>query len=67
MSAGALLVLAQQVEEEDIAAGPIGLVILLFLLIATVLLIRNMNGRIKRLPREFPEPEDRQAPGPPQA
>jgi hypothetical protein len=47
------------VEEGDINAGPIGLVIVLLMLIATFLLIRNMNARIKRLPREFPEPEDK--------
>ena len=47
------------VREEDIAAGPIGLLILLLLLIATALLVRNMNARIKRLPREFPDPEER--------
>lgn len=46
------------VEEEDVGTGPIGLVIILFMLIATVLLIRNMNGRIKRLPREFPDPDE---------
>jgi hypothetical protein len=28
------------------------------MLIATALLIRNMNGRLKRLPREFPEAQD---------
>ena len=49
------------VEEEDISAGPIGLVILLLMLIATFLLIRNMNSRIKRLPKEFPE-QDEQPP-----
>jgi hypothetical protein len=46
------------VEEGDVSAGPIGLVILLLMLIATFLLIRNMNSRIKRLPREFPEPDE---------
>ena len=46
------------VEEEDVSAGPIGLVILLLMLVATFLLIRNMNSRIKRLPREFPESDD---------
>ena len=46
------------VEEEDINAGPIGLVILLLMLVATFLLIRNMNSRIKRLPPEFPPQED---------
>jgi hypothetical protein len=47
----ALLLVA--VEEGDIKAGPIGLVIILLMLIATFLLIRNMNGRIKRLPPSF--------------
>ena len=52
------LILSQAVEEESgIGAGPLGLVILLLMLIATFLLIRNMNTRIKRLPREFPDQE----------
>ena len=51
-----LLLLA--VEEEDLNAGPIGLVILLLMLVATFLLIRNMNTRIKRLPPTFPAQED---------
>ena len=46
------------VEEESVGAGPIGLVILLLMLIATFLLIRNMNSRIRRLPREFPESDE---------
>jgi F0F1-type ATP synthase assembly protein I len=37
--------------------GPIGLLIILLIGIATVLLILNMNKRIKRLPREFPDQE----------
>lgn len=41
-------------EEGGIGAGPIGLVILLLMIVATFLLIRNMNMRIKRLPPEFP-------------
>ena len=49
------------VEEEDLNTGPIGLVIILLMLIATAFLIKNMNGRIKRLPPQFPEQdEDRQ-------
>jgi hypothetical protein len=54
----ALPVLAQ-VQEEDIGGGPFGLVIILLLLIATFLLVRNMSGRIKRLPPEFPDQEKR--------
>jgi hypothetical protein len=38
-------------------AGPTGLVIILFLAIGTVLLIRNMNSRLRRLPASFDEPK----------
>jgi hypothetical protein len=36
-------------------AGPLGLLIIVLLAIGTVLLIRNMNKRIKRLPDRFPD------------
>lgn len=49
-------VLAQGVPT-SLGTGPIALVIVLLMLIATAFLIRNMNGRIKRLPREFPDQE----------
>ena len=59
------LLLLAQVEEEDIGTGPIGLLIILLLLIATALLIRNMNSRIKRLPPSFPgQDDDEDAPKP---
>ena len=48
-----LAVLAR--EDSTIGAGPLGLLLLLLMLLATFLLIRNMNARIKRLPREFPD------------
>ena len=51
--AGAALLAA---EGGSISAGPLGLLVVLLMVIATVLLIRNMNGRLRRLPREFPEP-----------
>ncbi|WP_025617957.1 hypothetical protein [Salinispora cortesiana] len=35
-------------------AGPMGLFLILVLAIATVLLIRNMNARLRRLPNQFP-------------
>ena len=35
-------------------AGPTGFVIILLLVIGTVLLIRNMNSRLRRLPERFP-------------
>jgi hypothetical protein len=38
-------------------AGPMGLFIIVLLSIATVLLIRNMNKRLRRLPDSFPDPE----------
>jgi len=38
--------------------GPLGLLIILLLGIATVLLIRNMNSRLRRLPERFPHQDD---------
>jgi hypothetical protein len=38
-------------------AGPMGLFIILLLAAATVLLIRNMNARLRRLPDRFPDQE----------
>ncbi|SCL54436.1 hypothetical protein GA0070606_2281 [Micromonospora citrea] len=35
-------------------AGPMGLFLILILATATVLLIRNMNARLRRLPDRFP-------------
>jgi hypothetical protein len=58
---GLVLLLASPagaVDESEVSAGPIGLLIVLLMLIATALLIRNMNGRLKRLPREFPRAQD---------
>jgi hypothetical protein len=39
-------------------AGPMGLFIIALLVVATVLLIRNMNARLRRLPDRFPDPRD---------
>ena len=39
-------------------AGPIGLLVVVLMALATVLLIRNMNKRLRGLPREFPPPKD---------
>jgi hypothetical protein len=38
-------------------AGPMGLFIIVVLIVATVLLIRNMNARLRRLPDHFPDAE----------
>jgi hypothetical protein len=40
------------------AAGPLGLLIVLLIGVITVLLIRNMNARLKRLPRSFGDPDE---------
>jgi hypothetical protein len=46
-------------------AGPMGLFIILLLAIGTVLLIRNMNSRLRRLPQSFPSTDtDRPDQGP---
>jgi hypothetical protein len=37
-------------------AGPMGLFIILLMAVATILLIRNMNSRLRRLPDRFPQP-----------
>jgi hypothetical protein len=42
----------------DGLAGPMGLLIILLLAIATVLLIRNMNSRLRRLPERFPRQDE---------
>ncbi len=44
--------------EEFGKASPIGLVVILLLGIATVLLIRNMTKRIRKLPSSFDPPSD---------
>jgi hypothetical protein len=41
-------------------AGPMGLFVIVLLCIATVLLIRNMNKRLRRLPDSFPDMQQTQ-------
>jgi hypothetical protein len=43
-------------------AGPMGLLIIVLMAIATVLLIRNMNSRLRRLPDRFPDPDEPASP-----
>jgi hypothetical protein len=47
----------------DGIAGPLALLIILLLAVATVLLIRNMNARLRRLPESFPDPAGTPAKG----
>ncbi|HVE74197.1 MAG TPA: hypothetical protein VNA30_03780 [Mycobacteriales bacterium] len=42
---------------ENLSAGPLGLLVVLLLVVATVLLIRNMNARLRRLPPRFEDQE----------
>jgi hypothetical protein len=51
----------------DGLAGPMGLLIVVLLAIATVLLIRNMNKRLRRLPDRFPGQPGTPGPGSPSA
>ena len=54
------------VDAEDVSAGPLGLLVVVLMVLATVFLIRNMNARLRRLPREFPEQQqDGDRPTPP--
>jgi hypothetical protein len=39
-------------------ASPLGFLVFAFIAIATVLLIRNMNRRLRRLPPSFPDRQD---------
>ncbi|HEX5595828.1 MAG TPA: hypothetical protein VFX61_07395 [Micromonosporaceae bacterium] len=46
-------------------AGPMGLFLIAVLAITTVLLIRNMNARLRRLPDRFPQQVKDEAAGQP--
>jgi hypothetical protein len=46
------------VDADEVSAGPLGLLVVVLMMLATVFLIRNMNARLRRLPREFPESRD---------
>jgi len=45
------------VASDRVSAGPLGLLVVVLMILATVFLIRNMNARLRRLPREFPDPD----------
>ncbi|MDX6200434.1 MAG: hypothetical protein QOJ79_3585 [Actinomycetota bacterium] len=40
-------------------AGPLALLLVLLVGVATVLLIRNMSARLRRLPPSFEDPQER--------
>ena len=59
--------LAAEVDPSRVSAGPLGLLVVLLMLVATALLVRNMNARLRKLPKEFPphdEQDDDRAPRP---
>ena len=56
--------LASTTLEPGGSAGTLALLLLVLLFVATGLLIRNMSGRLKRLPKQFDDPQDPGAPGP---
>ncbi|MDP9435740.1 MAG: hypothetical protein M3P93_11330 [Actinomycetota bacterium] len=58
------MTLASQVPADtSVSAGYVALLLVVLLFIATVLLVRNMSGRLKRLPKEFaPERQDPSVP-----
>ena len=41
---------------DGVSAGWLGFLIVVLLCVVTALLIRNMNARLKRLPKSFPDP-----------
>lgn len=49
------MTLASDTLEPGGSAGFLALLLLVLLFVATFLLIRNMSGRLKRMPKEFPE------------
>jgi hypothetical protein len=46
------------------SAGYLALLLVVVLFLATALLVRNMSGRLKKLPKEFPEPAPHEDPKP---
>ena len=58
MSGVLVLAANEQVPDDVGKAGPLGLLLIVLLLIATVLLVRSMSKHIKKVPTSF-DPEDR--------
>jgi hypothetical protein len=55
-----LLAVEEQLPSDVGKAGPLGLLLIVLLLVATALLVRSMSRHLKRLPRSFdPDAEPR--------
>ncbi|MGZ4647118.1 MAG: hypothetical protein ACXVYC_12515 [Blastococcus sp.] len=53
MSTEIVAEVSKQLPEDVGKAGPLGLLLILLLMIATALLVRSMTGHLRRLPRSF--------------
>jgi hypothetical protein len=51
-----------QLPEDVGKAGPLGLLLIVLLLIATAFLVRSMTTHLKRVPRSFDEPDPQVVP-----
>jgi hypothetical protein len=58
MTSLTVLAAGEQLPEDVGKSGPLGLLLIVLLLIATALLVRSMSRHLKKVPRSF-EPEDR--------
>ncbi|HEV7213093.1 MAG TPA: hypothetical protein VGN47_15385 [Blastococcus sp.] len=58
MNAEIVAAASKQLPEDVGKAGPLGLLLILLLLIATAFLVRSMTTHLRRLPRSF-DPADR--------
>lgn len=59
MTTAMVLAAAEEQLPEDVGkSGPLGLLLIVVLLIATALLVRSMSKHLKKVPRTF-DPEDR--------
>ena len=47
------------VADDEVSAGPLGFLVLVLIGLATFLLVRNMNARLKRMPRSFDPPPEK--------
>jgi hypothetical protein len=55
----AVVLAAPAVDEETVTPGPLGFAVVLFLAIATWLLVRSMNHHLRKVPRDVVrDPED---------
>ena len=58
MSADLIAAAGEQLPEDVGKSGPLGLLLILLLLIATALLVKSMSGHLKRVPRSFDDADD---------